>query len=423
MMRSMFAGVAGLKAHQNRMDVIGNNIANVNTLAYKRSRVTFQDMMSQTLRAGTQPQGERGGTNPLQVGLGSSMASIDTVFTEGNTQTTGKVTDVTIEGNGFFILKAGNLNLYTRAGNFDLDIEGSLVNPANGYKVQGWKYDDNGNIDISQPIEDVKVVFGQAIGGGTTRMEYVKNLDSNTQVYDQNDPNTFFTTNTIVYDTQGNSYEIVSEFRKNATTNEWALYVKNTDLDFGSGDGVVHEVGTIEFNPDGTFKSIINGGSDVKTITATTPAGREPIQLDLKFDHLTQYNAETSVEGVAPDAHGSGRLYKFNIDRNGIVTGVYSNGATKNLYKIAITNFNNPAGLVRVGDSFYQDSNNSGKGVPAEANKGEYGAIVAGALEMSNVDLSQEFTEMIITQRGFQANSRIITVSDEMLQELVNIKR
>ncbi|HHV71320.1 MAG TPA: flagellar hook protein FlgE [Clostridia bacterium] len=427
MMRSMFAAVSGLRAHQTRMDVVGNNIANVNTVAYKKSRVTFQDMMSQTLRSATTPQGEKGGTNPLQVGLGMKMSSIDTIFTEGNTQTTDKVTDLAIEGNGFFILKAGDLYLYTRAGNFDLDVEGNLCNPANGYKVQGWKYNDDGTIDVSQPLEDVKVVFGQAIGGGTTRLEYMKNLNSSSATGE------VFEVNTIVYDSQGNSYEIITRFEKldQATDpNAWKMSVKAKDnsLEVDSltpdADGF-YEVGTIKFTNDGLWESLKDSsGSDVTGLQIIpSDSGRNPFTLKLSFDNLTQFNSETSVEGIAPDAHGAGRLYDFTIDRNGTVMGIYSNGVTKPLYKIALTNFNNPAGLVKVGDSFYQESTNSGKGVPAEANKGEYGAIVSGSLEMSNVDLSQEFTEMIITQRGFQANSRVITASDEMLQELVNLKR
>ncbi|HPO97764.1 MAG TPA: flagellar hook-basal body complex protein, partial [Bacillota bacterium] len=181
MMRSMFAGVSGLRNHQIRMDVIGNNIANVNTIGFKSSRVSFQDTLNQMLRGASAPQGERGGINPLQVGLGVNIATIDVIHTQGNLQNTGKISDVAIQGDGFFILSDGGNQYYTRAGNFNMERDGRLVNPSNGLVVQGWMADDLGNINPNSPLTNIRLPIGQTINPvATSVIEFGGNLNSQT---------------------------------------------------------------------------------------------------------------------------------------------------------------------------------------------------------------------------------------------------
>jgi flagellar hook protein FlgE len=279
-MRSMFAAVSGLRAHQTMMDVVANNISNVNTPGYKAAAITFQEALSQILR------GPGTSMNPLQLGLGVKVASIDPIFTQGATQVTGRTTDVAIQGDGFFIAQRGTEQLYTRAGSFSLDAVGNLV-AFNGYQVLGWLSTDGSTVDPTAAVEPIVIPIGD---GGT---------------------------------------------------------------------------------PDD----------------------------------------ETD------DLRG------FSISDDGSITGQFGDGTTQLIGKLALASFSNAAGLVKAGNSYYSESVNSGTAQIGDAGTGSRGLLSAGALEMSNVDLGQEFTNLIIAQRGFQANSRVISASDELLSDLVNLKR
>lgn len=275
MLRSMYSGISGMRSFQTKLDVVGNNIANVNTVGFKKGRVTFQDMMSQTSQGAQGATGNRGGVNPMQVGLGSKVGSIDNIHTQGFNQTTGSALDIAIEGNGMFAVTHGASTYYTRAGNFSLDDEGTIVN-ADGYILQGVGADEDGN-----PIEG--------------------------------------------------------------------------------------------------------------------PTG--PLEIPLTAQ-------------------------SFSISDDGSINYVDENGDPQVAGFIALANFSNPAGLEKVGSNLYTNSANAGLSEELSMPDAEgMGKLVASSLEMSNVDLAEEFTEMIVAQRGFQANTRIITTSDEILQELVNLKR
>lgn len=426
MMRSMFAGVSGLRNHQTRMDVIGNNIANVNTLGYKRGRVTFQDMLSQNIRGASSPQDGRGGTNPQQIGLGMSVGAISTVWTPGASESTGYATDMMVNGDGFFIVGTGDMKYYTRAGNFDFDEFGNLVNP-NGMLVQGWMVDEDGNIDTTQPIDSISIPKGQAIEPKeTTKASYKNNLDSDTAV-GETVPITL-----EINDSLGNPYTINLLLEKTAT-GEWDVVVPEED----DGSGTM-----VPVYPKGISDIAVTGGpvvfdtngkyDDTATTAVSLAITYDPAEnigndgdtdVDIDFSKLTQYNSESNVEMTTQDGQSSGVLNGYTVDSTGVITGSFSNGQTKKLAQVAVATFNNAAGLVKQGGNLYAVSNNSGQPQVGTAGAGDKGEIASGQLEMSNVDLSQEFTDMIITQRGFQANSRIITVSDEMLQELVNLKR
>jgi flagellar hook protein FlgE len=284
MLRSLFAGISGLRVNQMMLDVTGNNIANANTTGFKASSTVFQDTLSQMLTGSSAANANRGGTNPIQVGLGVQLAATNTNFTQGSTQTTGRATDLMIQGDGFFVTKKGNEQLYTRAGAFTFDNTGTLVSPT-GNRVQGYALD----------------ATGTATGG------------------------------------------------------------------------------------------LIDVTLDTSALTPPVPAGV----------NLTSYN----------------------IGSDGKLSGIFDDGVQRDMAQIAIADFNNPMGLEKVGETSYRESANSGSATVAVAGVGRNGTLVGGSLEMSNVDLAAEFTNLILAQRGFQASSRVITTSDQVLEDLVNIKR
>lgn len=414
MMRSLFAGVSGLQNHQVRMDVIGNNIANVNTVGFKYSRATFKEALSQTLAAASAPQGNRGGVNAQQVGLGSRLGSIDVIHTQGGTQSSSSETDLAIEGNGFFILVDGDKRYYTRAGMFEFDGTGTLTSKLNGLPVLGYLPDATGNISSNttqlkkiQITEDVRSITPQA----TTKVVLSGNISSAL-----NDGESVVRIATV-YDVNGDTHRVLITFTKTGLNNwSWTARLETDDPSESRGDG------TIEFNDNGTISAGHTG-------TVTIPAGALPLVestdlvFTLDFNGVRQFADETSVAVLRQDGLPKGELDGISIDRSGTLIGSYSNGLIKELGRIALARFENPPGLLKVGDTMFAESVNSGDAVIGMANTSGLGAIMSNSLEMSNVDLSNEFTEMIITQRGFQANSRIITSTDEMLQELVNLKR
>lgn len=410
MMRSLFSAVSGLRTHQTRMDVIGNNIANVNTPGYKSSRVTFQEVFSQTIRGAGSPSGtsmtERGGTNPMQVGLGVSIASIDTIHTPGNLQPTSHPTDLAIEGNGFFVVRDGGGYTYTRVGNFSIDGDGILVD-SEGRKVMGWVAGQNGTLPTNKTagnLSSLPIRIGTYMDArATTQMEWMKNLDAEAEV------GFVKTASVTVYDSQGKTYSIQVDFEKSGTnTWTWQAYLP---------DGSTAGPGTITFNTEGRFVNV-----DVAEFSFT-PLGADTVTVTMDFSKLTQVAGDTSVESGTTDGWPGGTLESYSVDANGVISGFYSNGRNQVLGQIAIAGFANPAGLIKTGNNLYIESNNSGEADIGPAGMSGRGTIAPSALEMSNVDLAEEFTQMIITQRGFQANSRVITVSDELLQELVNLKR
>ncbi|WP_418790237.1 flagellar hook protein FlgE [Phosphitispora sp. TUW77] len=411
MMRSMFSGVSGLKNHQFRMDVIGNNIANVNTIGYKRARVSFQDMLCQTLSGASAPQGGKGGTNGRQIGLGMTINSIDVMHTQGSSETTGKVTDMMVDGDGFFIVSDGINDYYTRAGNFDFDSTGNLVNPA-GLIVSGWMADSSGAVDITGPIGGIQIPKGQYIQPQpTTEAVFVGNLDADTAAADS------WPASITVYDSLGRSWTMNVEFTKSAAAHTWDISLTNAPA------WAALPAATVTFNPDGTLNAV---SASPLSITGTPTDGTndaDPITIDLDLSEVTQYASDSNTELNSQDGYSSGVLNGYSIDPLGIITGRFSNGVTQQMAQVALASFNNPSGLTKSGENLYFSSNNSGQAQVGTAGSGGRGDISPGNIEMSNVDLSQEFTDMIVTQRGFQANSRIITVSDEMLQELVNLKR
>lgn len=408
MMRSMYAGVSGLKAHQTRMDVIGNNIANVNTAGFKASRVTFKEMLSQTLSGAKAPQGNRGGMNPQQVGLGVSLGSIDTNLVQGNLQSTGLGTDLAIQGNGFFVVNNGTQNFYTRAGALTLDENGNLVNASNGYIMQGWMA-TNGIIDTNSPLTGIRIPIGDTMAPqASTEAVFAGNLNAADPVE--------WTATIDIYDSQGQKHTLTLDFKPTSENQwEWTATIDGASLSSNKG--------TITFGGDGKVK-VDKDNSDTFTFNINFNNGTDQItgfRLDLSA--VTQMAGDNTLDGLYADGYSMGSLESFSIDNAGVITGSYSNGLTKAIGQIAVANFSNAGGLTRVGDTLFAESQNSGIAQIGAAGTAGRGKISAGTLEMSNVDLAEQFTDMITTQRGFQANSRIISTTDEMLQDLVNLKR
>jgi len=408
MMRSMYAGVSGLKTHQTRMDVIGNNIANVNTAGFKASRVTFKEMLSQTLSGAKAPQDNRGGMNPQQVGLGVSLGSIDTNHVQGNLQSTGLGTDLAIQGNGYFIVNNGTQNFYTRAGALTLDENGNLVNASNGYIMQGWLA-NNGIINTNSPLTGIRIPIGDTMAPqASTEAVFAGNLNSA-------DPLPWTATMDI-YDSQGEKHTLTLNFTHTGNDNEWTW---TATIDGATLGGSNETTGTITFGGDGKFASVTGDTFDIDFNNGTDQIAG--FRLDLSA--VTQMAGDNTLDGLYADGYSMGSLESFSIDNAGVITGSYSNGLTKAIGQIAIANFSNAGGLTRVGDTLFAESQNSGIAQIGAAGTAGRGKISAGTLEMSNVDLAEQFTDMITTQRGFQANSRIISTTDEMLQDLVNLKR
>ena len=485
MMRSLYSGVSGLKNHQTRMDVVGNNISNVNTTGFKSSRVTFSDTLSQTLSGASAPTENRGGTNPKQIGLGSATSSIDTLFTDGSVQSTGVNTDLCLSGNGLFIVKDGNLSYYTRNGNFKFDKQGYYVN-SDGLKVQGWSATTPGDaINTNGQPSEICIPAGKTMAAAATKVAtFSKNLDaaepmiksmSVTYVDGTTADVPVKTTNAVEvgknFDAGAGAKQVASitlKMTDGTTTTETsgafklnnskpkttiatvydslgnahnvAIYMTKTDVSSKNGNKW-----TISLDPAGTNKQTItesdgttttvnmtdlelqfdvNGGlktgSGTATLNLTNGAGDNQ-SVNLTFDDVTQY-AGSSTAFATTDGNAAGTLKSVSIDSSGVITGTYTNGLNVQEAQVAIAQFNNASGLTKTGNSLYTESNNSG--TPNIGTISDLGCTVTpSSLEMSNVDMASELTDMIVTQRGYQSNSKIITVSDELLETLINMKR
>ncbi len=541
MMRSLFSGVSGLRNHQTAMDVIGANISNVNTVGYKGSQSNFSDVISQTLQGASAATATRGGTNPIQIGLGMGLASVSTIFTNGSYQSTGKQTDLAIQNDGFFILSDGANQYYTRAGNFDFDSAGNYLVPGTGMKVMGWQADATGAINTTGAVTSIQVPKGTMMPAlASTELTFANNLSGDEL------PGSSAVSSLTVYDTLGNPQDLGQTFTKiDSVSNVWlakaslsdtsialsnplteitfdstgknptvkqvsatttaALAVPVLQLDNAAGsvrdqyytvfdtDLTPHELrmrftqtsadnwtynlteagvsnsatllsgtvawdavtSTYAFSPAMPQSFDIGSGASsttvafnaptlntapgtatfiaastptyttsptVNPVTFTTP-GATLSSITINVSGLTQYGGVSTVQAASQNGYASGSLDSVTIDTSGIMVGKFSNGRTQNLGQVAMATFNNPGGLTRIGDTLFSSSNNSGNPSVGTSGTGGRGSLTPGSLEMSNIDLADQFSKMIITQRGFQANSKIITTSDTMLEELVNLKR
>jgi flagellar hook protein FlgE len=392
MLRSLFSGISGLKSHQTMMDVVGNNISNVNTAGYKSSQTVFEDTLSQMVKAAGAPQNGVGGTNPAQVGLGVRVSQVTTNFGQGAAQTTGRSTDLMIQGDGFFVVRNGGENLFSRNGAFSFDADGRLVSGSGGV-VQGWMADDAGNVNTNANTGDLRLPMGTLLQPKETGTATIAgNLPSGTAVGQS------LRTSITTYDAQGNEIVLGAEYKR--TADGW-------DVTLNRG-GVTQGPTALTFSPDGRTPSIDSITVDGVAVDVST---------------MTSYAGGSSLAATAQNGSAMGSLQAFTISPDGTLVGVFSNGLKQPLGQVALANFNNPPGLEKVGGSMYRTTVNSGTAQYGTAGTAGRGALSSGTLEMSNVDLAAEFTNLIVAQRGFQANSKVITSSDEILQDLVNLKR
>jgi flagellar hook protein FlgE len=422
MLRSMFSGVSGLRSHQTMMDVIGNNIANVNTVGYKAATVVFQDLLSQAIRGAGVPDGAAdgaGGTNPAQVGLGVTITGIANNFTQGASQLTGRSTDLSIQGDGFFVVRDNGQQLYTRAGSLNFDALGRLTT-ADGSILQGWTADAAGVINPNAAVGDLSMPLGQSTAPQITEnVRLGGNLPADAAVGTQ------IVTSLTVYDVQGSPIDATFTFEKTAA-DAWTLTATMPD----QTTSAPVTVGTVNlvWDPTATPPAFTPAPALTLTPTAATGSwagGTVAVDFGAATDAtaLRQFSGQSSVAAISQDGSALGTLQSFTIGQDGVVTGVFSNGRTRPIGQIALAAFSNSSGLEKTGSSLYRASVNSGLPQVGQAGSGGRGVLAGSTLEMSNVDLAQEFTNLIIAQRGFQANSRVITASDELLQDLVNLKR
>jgi flagellar hook protein FlgE len=399
MLRSLFSGISGLRAHQQMMDVTGNNIANVNSVGYKSAQTVFQDTLSQMMKAAGAPQDEdQGGTNPAQVGLGVRMAGINTNFTQGSAQNTGRPTDLMISGDGFFVVESVGEQLFTRAGAFNFDADGKLVN-LNGAAVQGWM-GQNGVVNTNGQLTDIRLPVGTMIAPTATEaIETAGNLPAQYTVADPPIVRTITT-----YNSSGTEVPVTITYAKTAAG--WDVTV----------DDALSAPVTVPI----TFATP-DGPPNTSTVTLVRPLPDPPVVVDI--GKLSNFTGDPTVAVLGQNGAPAATLTSFSINPNGELVGVFSNGLKQTVAQLAMANFNNPAGLEKVGDAMYRFTVNSGLAQVGEPGSSGLGTLQAGAVEMSNVDLAQEFTSLIVAQRGFQANSKVISTSDDLLQELVNLKR
>jgi flagellar hook protein FlgE len=431
-MRALYSGVTGIRSHQVRMDVIGNNIANVNTVGFKGSRVSFTDVFNQTLSSGSMM------TNPQQIGLGVGVGSTDLITDDGSFQMTGRALDLAIQGAGLFVLKgnAGEI-LYTRAGSFDWNTDGYLFNPANGMRVQGWMADPLtgkiGRTDMGT-LTDIQIVRGDvSLATASTEASLKGNLDAAAA------DGTTFETAFTAYDSLGRPIPVTARFTKNP--NGWDVqFASKYDVD-ASGNpqfrGPDSGLSTLKFDTKGKLSGVDPTAPDTyaaKLIIKdpANPPAADDINLTIDFRAVTQAFASSSTSGSTSnstvqidkvDGTKMGILDSVYIDESGVITGRYTNGTTKVVGQIALANFNNMGGLLKIGGSTFAESPASGLPQVGTPNSGGRGGLVPGNLESSNVDLAAQFTEMIMTQRGFQANTKIVSTADDMLQDLINLRR
>jgi len=542
LLNSLFSGVSGLRNHQAMMDVISNNIANVNTIGYKGSRVTFSDTFNKVVRYGSNPSDTSGGTNTFQIGLGMKLNSVDRNWTQGTFEGTGITTDLALQGRGLFILENNGERFYSRAGAFAFDANGKLVNSQNGAIVQGkvassdgtvppgnylediiidsnlrlpavsttnisWGgnlnsassitrsedyvetgninsallvgesatdsntiYDENGNsytfdvtytktaadtYDMVYQLNDsdgnpvigpttASVVFDPSTGemltiGGNppasipivdaslginfdfdpTNVTQSANSTSLASTVDANRDPTIVTGSVTIFDSLGTAHTLSIKFTK-TSNNNW-----NWNATVPSSDGTLTgNSGTITFNPDGSINTV-SPNPPVLTFTPTGGASPQNIVLDLgaEFEGITQTSSGSVVSALSQNGSAAATLSNINIDQYGYIVGVFTNGQSRPLAQILVAAFPNLNALISVGENMFTVSANTGDPLIGAAGETTGTTIQSGALEQSNVDLSEEFTRMIVSQRGFQASARVVTVSDSLLQEITNLVR
>jgi flagellar hook protein FlgE len=409
----MFTAISSLALHQNYLDVIADNLANANTTGYKASRVVFQDQFAQLMSSGSAPNATLGGINPTQVGLGVKVGYISPLFTQGPLQSTGRSTDLAIQGNGFFIYKDGQETRYSREGSLEIDATGYLVNNSTGMRIQGWTLNpgDTGAVDTNIAPGDMHITMDASIAQQTSEVVLGGNLSSGTAT------NGTVTTTFGVYDSMGNPLTANVTFTRSANPLVWNWQMVDNNGVATTGNG------RLAFTDAGQYDAANSAVTTTPVITGVGGANNVTL-TNFDLSKITQLSADSSVTPKSQNGLAAGSFTDlYAAPNSGEIYLVFSNGLKQKIGMLALANFTNPTGLLRAGSNNYKIGLNSGEPQIGAANTGGRGTISSGYLESSNVDMAQEFTNMILAQRGFQASSRVITTSDEIMQELVSLKR
>ena len=427
---SLYTGVSGLAAQGEALGVIGDNIANANTTGFKASRAEFQDIIAKSLK------GILGGN---QIGRGVKIGAVNPILIQGNVDSTEKATDLAISGDGYFVAQGTDGRSYTRDGSLHFDKDGYLVTN-DDQRIQGYEADDNGN--IINKLSDVKFPRALVPAASTTEVRMDLNLDSRVgqtpeeiKTFDVSDPYTTsdYSTGIEIYDSQGNKHLVTMFFNKTADrTWEYRGMVDGAEVTGGT-EGALSQVvgGQVTFTVDGKLDT------ETQTLTAFNFKGgalqNQQIKIDFGdsittdkgkgLDGTKQYGKESDLITWGQDGSAAGTIVNLSFNDEGVLTALYSNGATKDLSQLALAKFENSEALFKVGNNRFKESRSSGSPSAGKPGKGGRGKLFAKSLERSTVDLALEFVNMIQNQRGFQANAKTITTTDQLLEEVINLKR
>ena len=437
MLRSLFSGVSGMNANQDWIDAIGNDIANVNTTGYKSTEVQFEDLLSQSLSGATPPSGTStstttvGGINPTQVGLGVKVAGIETNFSAGSTEQTGNPLDLSIQGNGFFVVKGSGQTYYTQAGSLSLDSNGDLVTP-NGDLVQGWAANSAGAVNTSAPLTTLSIPSNQQVPATTTsNITFGGNLAGQSGWTDPTSSSSSSgststpvgaSTSVTVYTPNGSIETLDLSFKESSSGSSGS---SSTGGSTWNVSYALVPTGTTPTASDWQSASSPLTFDGTGTLTSTPPTltvGSGSNSITLNFGGVTANASAATIAASNQNGAAPGSLQSYSIGTDGVIKGVFSNGQTLDLGQIALANFANPNGLLKVGNSNFAPTANSGLAQVGAAGNGNLGTIEAGTLEASNVDLATEMTNLIQAQNGFQANTSVIGTDQTILQDLVNLK-
>ena len=413
---ALFTGTSGLQANSAWLDAIGNNLANQNTTGYKGQVVQFSDLLYQTISAGSGPTATTGGINPIQVGVGVQIGGVGSNFTQGNLTRTGRDLDFGIQGNGFFVLKNGVTTVYSRSGAFDVDSAGYLVDPTSGYRVQRFGSVGEGSLGVpgfqTPGNQDLRIPLGAAAPGTATSFaNFQGNLNSKMLVGE------FYTTSAQIFNTQSTAQPLNLTFTKTAQ-DTYDLTGTTT-----GGGTVTFDQTTVSFDPNTGY--LLSPATIIATLSGPPAAQNININLGTPGQSvgLTQFGIASTAAVTSQDGQSPGTLNAVAVSSDGTINGTFSNGRIIPLGQVEIATFNNVDGLVRTGNNYFTDSNASSNPVFGPGGTGGRGTVQGGVLEASNVDISTEFSRLILAQRGFQVNAKTITVAGDVLAELVQIIR
>ena len=410
-MSTFSTAITGLKAYQTDLGVIGNNIANANTTGYKASRAQFSDLLVQTLQGASAPSATTGGTDPLQMGSGVIVGGIQNIQTQGAIEPTGRSSDIAIQGEGFYVLSSGDGQVFTRVGTFELDANGNLVDSGTGFKVQGI----NG---------DILIPLGSNAATMTTQVELAGNLNADAAddpLTPLPDDESALDTAFFIIDSLGGKHQLNIHFAREtpASGGIWDYGVSSAD---GAFTGPAS--GTMTFSSGGAIGTISGPASAGGVFTfnpGNTAASGQQFAID--FAAMTGFAALSNVAMRKQDGVPPGSLSSFNIGSDGKVNGIFSNGLVQEIDTLKLATFSNPSGLLRLADGQWGETPNSGVAQFGSAGTGGRGTVIAGALEQSNVDLGTELVNLIIAQRGYEANAKVISIASDIQQTTLNLLR